>query len=103
VVTKSKEFAALPRGERLLKVLGELQKLTEVAPRDLLTSFDLAEAADDIGMAAVRILRDDKATKFTGNDVAAMIEFQMTRIFGDLKVRMEELSSEHQQLNRTNS
>jgi hypothetical protein len=97
VVAKSEEFANLPRGEQLLQVLGELQKLTEVAPRDLLTSFDLAEAADDIGMAAVGILRDDKATKFTGNDVATMIEFQMTRIFGGLKVSMEELSPEHQQ------
>jgi|ERR1700723_3612993 len=97
VVAKSEEFANLPRGERLLEVLGELQKMMGIPPRDLSTSLDLAEVADDIGMAAVRILRDDKNATFAGNDVGVMIEFQMTKIFGGLEIRMEELSSVQQQ------
>lgn len=101
VVAKSREFASLSRGERLLRSIGELQKLMDVDPRDLRTSFDLVEVADDIGSAAVNILRQeklkDKDAKFTGNDVASMIEFQMVKIFGHLNVRMEELSSTQQQ------
>jgi hypothetical protein len=98
VVSKSEEFASLPRGERLLKALGELQKMMEVSPRDLHTSLDLAEVADDICMVAVKVLRDDKKTTFTGNDVGAMIEFQLTKIFGGLTIRMEELSSTQQKI-----
>ncbi len=97
VVAKSKEFATLPRGERLLTALGELQRLMAVAPRDLRTPFDLAEVADDICLAAVRILRDDQKSDFAGNDVGAMIEYQMTKIFGGLNIRMEDLSSVQQQ------
>jgi hypothetical protein len=97
VVAKSEEFASLSRGERLLVSIGELQKLLGVRPRDLRTPLDLAEGADDICMAAVRVLRDDKDAKFTGNNVDAMIEFEITKIFGGLNIRMEELSSDLQQ------
>lgn len=96
IVARSREFANLSHGERLLRSIGELQKLMGVPPRDLRTSFDLAEVADDIGTAAVDILRQDKDAKFTGNDVESMIEFQMTRIFGGLEIRMEELSATQQ-------
>lgn len=97
VVAKSKEFAALSSGERLLRVIGELQKLVSVQARDLRTSLDLEEVADDICMAGVKILREDKKGNFTGNDVGSMIEFQMTRIFAGLKISMEELLPEQQQ------
>jgi hypothetical protein len=96
VVAKGKEFAGLSRGERLLKAIGELQQLMGVPPRDLRTSFDLAEAADDIGMGAVKILREDKEAKFSGNDVGGMIEFQITKIFGGLNITMAELSASEQ-------
>jgi hypothetical protein len=97
VVAKSREFAGLSQGERLLQTVGELQKLMSVSPRDLRTSFDLCEVADDIGAAAVNILRQDKDAKFAGTDIGSMIEYQMTRIFGGLNIRMEELSSTQQQ------
>jgi hypothetical protein len=97
VVAKSKEFAALSPGERLLQALGGLQTLMGIGPRDLRTSFDLSEVADDIGTAAVQILRRDKDAQFTGNDVGSMIEFQMTKIFGGLHISMAELSAKDQQ------
>jgi len=97
VVTKSRKFATLSRGERLLMTIGELQKLMEVTPRDLRTRHDFNEVADDLCMASVKILREDKQAKFTGNDVGAMIEFQMTKIFGGLNIPMDELSAEQQQ------
>ncbi len=97
VVAKSREFASLSRGERLLQTIGELQKLMGVAPRDLRNLLDLTEVGDDIGNAAVSLLRQDEDAKFSGNSVSAMIEFQMTKIFGGLKVKMEELSSTQQQ------
>lgn len=97
VVAKSKQFAALSRGERLLMIIGELQKLMAVGPRDLRTPLDLSEMADDLCLAGVKILREDKKAKFTGNDVAAMIEFQMTKIFGGLNIPMDELSAAQQQ------
>ena len=97
VVAKSKTFAGLPRGERLLKTIGELQKLIGVAPRDLRTPLDFAEVADDLCMAGVNILRKEKKAHFTGHDAGAMIEFHMTKIFGGPKTRMDELSSAQQQ------
>lgn len=97
LVATSKQFSALSRGERLLVAIGELQKLMGIGPRDLHTRLDLSEVADDLCMAGVKILREDKVAKFTGNDVSAMIEFQMTKIFGGLNIRMDKLSSEQQQ------
>jgi CHASE3 domain sensor protein len=97
LAAKTRQFAALSRGERLLLCIGELQKLMGVRPRDLHSRLDLAEVADDLCTAGVKILRGDKAAKFTGNDVGAMIEFYMTKIFGGLDIRMDELSSDQQQ------
>ncbi len=97
VVAKSKEYADTTRGERLLRAIGELQKLMDLAPRDLRTAYDLSEVADDIGMAAVNLLKQEKDSKFGGSDVCAMIEYQMTKIFGGLSIRMEELSATQQQ------
>jgi len=97
LVVKSKQFAAVSRGERLLMAIGELQKLMEVTPRDFRTRLDFNEVADDLCMAGVKLLREDKKAKFTGNDAGAMIEFQITKIFGGLNIPMHQLSSEQQQ------
>jgi hypothetical protein len=97
LVAKSKQFAALSRGERLLMVIGELQKLMDVKPRDVHTRLDLSEVADDLCMAGVKILREDKKAGFTGSDIGAMIEFHMTKIFGGLRIRMDELSADQRQ------
>ncbi len=65
VVGKSREFAGLSRGERLLQVIGQLQKLMGVSPRDLRSQFDVSEVADDIGTGVVNLLRQDKDAHFT--------------------------------------
>ncbi len=97
VIAKSKEFAGLPHGERLLMAIGKLQELMGVPAHDLRTRLDFNEVADDLCMAAVKILREDKKAKFTGNDVGAMIEFQMAKIFGGLNIAMDELPATQQQ------
>jgi hypothetical protein len=97
LAAKAKQVAALPRGERLLRTIGELQKLVELKPRDLHTRFDLSEVAEDLCVAAVKILREDKKAKFSGNDVGAMITFQMAKVFGDLNIPLEELSGDQQE------
>jgi hypothetical protein len=97
LAAKTQQFAALSRGERLLLCIGQLQKLMDVMPHDLHTRLDLSEVADDLCTAGVKILRENKEAKFTGNDLGAMIEFYMAKIFGGLDIRMDELSSDQQQ------
>jgi hypothetical protein len=96
VVERSKEYAHMAHSERLLRVIGDLQKLMRIRPRDLHTSHDLSDVADDIGLSAVNVLKQ-MDSKFCGSDVGAMIEYVMTKIFGGLNIRMEELSAGQQQ------
>jgi hypothetical protein len=102
LASKSREYGTLSPGERLLRTIGALQELLDVAPRDLRTSFDIEEVADDICIAAVKILREDTKSekdtmnRFVGNDTGSMIRFQMTRYFAGLRISMEEFSPDQQ-------
>lgn len=97
LLAKTKEFAGLSRGERLLKAIGSLQALLDLQPRDLRGPLDLPEMADDICVSAVRNLRADRDSGFSGSDTASLIEFQLRKTFTGLNFSLGDLSTEQQQ------
>ena len=102
LTAKAKQFDSTSPGELLLRTLGSLQKLVEASPRDLRVSLDLSEVAEDICTCTVRILRENtkgekEDKKFAGSTTTDMVKFEMTRIFGGLNIRLEELSTSQQQ------
>ncbi len=93
---KAEGVAQLSDGECLLRVLGELETLMEVRPRDLRTRHDLAEIAEDLCMATVKMLRADKSANFHGSTPADLVDYQMGKTFAGLKVAVGKLSGEQQ-------
>ncbi len=93
IAARATELGSVSRGERILNLFGELQQITKVAPTDFQTRFDVTEAAEDICNAAVGILRADNDSGFKGSDLTSMIEFQMTKIFGGMSIKLDELST----------
>jgi hypothetical protein len=91
------ELNKISRGERLLNLFGILQQLSDTAAHDFNTRFDFSEAADDICSAAVRMLRDDKKSTFTGSDIGSMIEYQLTKLFGGMEIKLQQMSGEERE------
>jgi len=93
---KAEQYAHLSDGECLLRVLGELEKLMEVNPRDLRTRFDMVEIAEDLCMKTVRMLRADTSAKFNGSTPVDLMDYQMGKTFAGLKVAVGNLSDAQQ-------
>jgi hypothetical protein len=94
VAEKAIVLNQISRGERLLVLLGTLQELSETSPHDFNTRFDFDEATDDVCSAAVRMLRDDKKSNFGGQNVDSMIEYQLTKLFGGMEIKLQQMSGQ---------
>ena len=77
-------------------MLGELEKVVEVNPRDLRTRYDMSEVAEDLCMAAIEMLRADKSAKFGGSTPADLMDYQMGKTFAGLKIAVANLSGDQQ-------
>ena len=96
LATKTARNKCYSPGELLLRIWGELHTLTPVALRDFKSGMDFSEMAEDLSRAAANLLRSNKDSGFYGNDLPAMIEFQMSKMFGGLEVPLRHLPAGEQ-------
>jgi hypothetical protein len=43
------------------------------------------------------MLRDDKKSDFTGSDIGSMIEYQLTKLFGGMEIKLQQMSGEERE------
>lgn len=89
----SMQLAHEEAGELLLQLLGELNAILDVPPRDFASRRDVVDNAGEIVAKACALLRTQDAA-FVGGDLRSLVEFQTRCLFDRLGEAVADMPSE---------